>query len=137
MRKTFTALTLLLLAWFAMPLLAQAPAESPCPNVNAIGPESVEAKASITITASVSGGDSNVTPTYNWSISDGLISEGQGTSTITIDSSEATSESITATVDVGGYDRECSTSSSVTVSIMAPEADEPPAEDAPEKKPPQ
>jgi hypothetical protein len=37
--------------------------------------------------ASVTGGDENVTPTYNWTVSDGTIDSGQGTSTITIDTS--------------------------------------------------
>ena len=71
----------------------------------------------LTFTANVSGGDNDVTPTYNWSVSAGTISSGQGTSTIIVDTKEAGGMTVTATVDVGGYSRECSTSHSCTASV--------------------
>jgi hypothetical protein len=70
----------------------------------------------LTVTASVRGGGDDVTPTFNWTLSDAVISIGQGTSTITVDTAEQwmRSGSTTATVDVGGYDRVCNTSASST-----------------------
>ncbi|HEX7316054.1 MAG TPA: hypothetical protein VF297_19260 [Pyrinomonadaceae bacterium] len=91
----------------------------PCPTVNVSCPsEPVKPGTPITFTANVSGGDSSVTPTYNWTVSAGTISSGQGTSSITVDTSGLpNNSSVTATVDVGGYDRSCSTSSSCTTGI--------------------
>ena len=65
-----------------------------------------------------------MTPTYNWTVSNGTISSGQGTSTIELDMSGVAGDStVTATVDVGGYSRECPTASSCTTSVMKrPEA---------------
>ncbi len=57
----------------------------PCPTVSVSCPSEVEPNQPITFTASVSGGDPAATWTYNWSVSAGTISSGQGTSTITVD----------------------------------------------------
>ncbi|HST23969.1 MAG TPA: Ig-like domain-containing protein [Blastocatellia bacterium] len=93
-------------------------AQAKCPTVRTSCPDSVKVGDNLTFTANVSGGDNDVTPTYNWSISAGTISSGQGTSTIIVDTKEAGGMTITATVDVGGYSRECSTSNSCTASVM-------------------
>jgi hypothetical protein len=61
----------------------------------------------ITFTASVSGGDPEATFTYNWTVSAGTISSGQGTSTITVDTTSVAGQSSTATVSLGGYDPKC------------------------------
>ena len=88
----------------------------PCPTVTVSCPDTGVAGTPVTFTANVSGGDPNVTPTFNWTVSAGTISSGQGTSSITVDTTGVTG-TITATVDVGGYDRSCSTSNSCTVSF--------------------
>jgi hypothetical protein len=88
-----------------------------CPMLNVSGPDSVPESQPITATANLSGGDPNVTPTYNWTITAGTISSGQGTSSISIDTTGIGNQSVTATVDVGGYPRECSASNSVTTSV--------------------
>ena len=72
----------------------------------------------MTFTANVSGGGPHVTPTFNWTVSAGTISSGQGTSSITVDTT-GVSGTITATVEVGGYDRSCSASASCTTSFPA------------------
>lgn len=111
-RHFIAALVLLM----AFPASAQVAAVS-CPTVNVSCPDSVEAGEELTFTASVSGRDASVDPTYNWTISAGTISSGQGTSTIVVDTTEAGGMTITATVDVGGFPRECSTSQSCTTSV--------------------
>ncbi|HYC88499.1 MAG TPA: Ig-like domain-containing protein [Thermoanaerobaculia bacterium] len=82
-------------------------------------PDDVQAGAELRFTAHVSGGDAGVTPTYNWTVSAGAIASGQGTSTISVDTSGTGGQTITATVDVGGYDRACSTAHSCTASVAA------------------
>lgn len=92
------------------------PTPVPCPSIRTISPDTVNAGQSLTFTANVNGGDPNVTPTYNWTVSAGAISSGQGTSTITVDTT-GVSSTITATVDVGGFTRDCSTSNSGTTYV--------------------
>jgi hypothetical protein len=90
-----------------------------CPVVKLSCPDTVYVGEKLTFTADVQGGDKNVTPTYNWTVSASLIESGQGTATIEVNTSDVTSDTtVTATVDVGGFDRECSTSASCTASIM-------------------
>jgi PKD-like domain len=120
----FFALSLvMLISTIATPLplyesAGGANAQANCPTVRTSCPDSVKVGEALTITANVSGGDKEVTPTYNWTVSAGTISSGQGTSTITVETQEAGGGTITATVDVGGYGRECSTAHSCTTSVI-------------------
>jgi hypothetical protein len=107
-------ITIMLLLFAAFNVSAQ-PAS--CPTVNVSCPDTVKDGADLTFTADVSGGPSGVTPTYNWTVSAGSIKSGQGTSTIEVDTADTGGQTITATVDVGGFDRKCSTSSSCTASV--------------------
>jgi hypothetical protein len=93
-----------------------------CPTVAVSCPDTITRPGEpVTFTANVSGGDTAVTPTFNWTVSAGTISSGQGTSSITVDTTGlAGGSSITATVDVGGYDRTCSTSASCTTGVTVP-----------------
>jgi hypothetical protein len=93
------------------------PTPPPCPTVNVSCPDTVTPGQPLTFTANVSGGDPNVTATYNWTVSAGTITGGQGTSSITVDTTGAGGQSITATVNVGGYDRTCNTSASCTAGV--------------------
>ena len=92
-------------------------ATASCPAVRVSCPDSVQVGADLTFTANVSGGPSGVTPTYNWTVSAGSIKSGQGTSTIEVDTTGTGGQTVTATVDVGGFARECSTSQSCTTSV--------------------
>lgn len=62
---------------------------------------------SMTFTANVSGGSaSNLT--YNWTVSAGTITSGQGTPSITVATTrEMANSNVTATVEVGGQDAAC------------------------------
>ncbi len=92
-------------------------ADAGCPVVKVSCPDSVQVGADLTFTADVSGGPSDITPTFNWAVSAGSIKSGQGTSTIEVDTTGIGGQTVTATVDVGGFARECSTSSSCTTSV--------------------
>lgn len=99
----------------------QKPAQPKCPVTKVACPDSVNVKDKLKFTAQVSGGDANVTPTYNWTVSAGSIESGQGTSTVDVDTSEVAPDStITATVELGGFGRDCgygSTAASCTTII--------------------
>ena len=93
----------------------------PCPTVSVSCPSDVEAGQPITFTASVSGGEAGFSPTYNWSVSAGTITSGQGTSTITVDTTNIGGQSVTATVSIGGADPSCTgTTASCTSSVRPP-----------------
>jgi hypothetical protein len=91
----------------------------PCPTVSVSCPSEVDAGAPITFTASLAGETGGATPTYNWSVSAGTISSGQGTSTITVDTA-GVATSVTATVSVGGLDPSCNATSSCTTGVKPP-----------------
>ncbi|MFL6276717.1 MAG: hypothetical protein ACJ74G_16130 [Blastocatellia bacterium] len=130
-RRLFAVLVIMVVCLFSGAATsfhtAAQPQQGKCPTTKVSCPDMVNAGEPLTMTANVSGGDQNVTPTYNWAVSAGTISSGQGTSTITVDTSGLTeNSSVTATVDLGGFDRECgygSTAGSCTTSVMKkPEA---------------
>lgn len=118
--RRFFALLLVFSAIFITGAVSAQQKPAPkCPTVRVSCPDQVKQGEPITFTADVNGGDPNVTPTFNWTVSASGIESGQGTSSITVDTKEVKAgTTITATVDVGGYDRECSTSSSCTTSIV-------------------
>jgi len=117
-RRAVLCLTAVLLLATAMNASGQ-DASPNCPAVHVSCPDSVKVGEDLTFTADVSGGPSDITPTYNWSVSAGSIKSGQGTSTIVVDTTDTGGQTITATADVGGFARECSTSSSCTASVEA------------------
>lgn len=88
-----------------------------CPNVTVSCTDTVDVGSPITYTASVSSGPDNMTATYNWSVSAGTITSGQGTSTITVDTAGLGGQSVTATVSIGGADPSCTTTASCTTSV--------------------
>jgi hypothetical protein len=78
-----------------------------CPTLSVTGPSgTVQPGESMTFTANVSGGtQENIT--FNWSVSQGTISSGQGTPSITVDTTGLDDTTITATVEIGGTVPEC------------------------------
>jgi hypothetical protein len=90
----------------------------PCPTISVSCPSDVEQGAPITFTASVVGGTGS--PTYNWSVSAGTITSGQGTSTITVDTAGIGGQTVTATVDIGGLDPACARTASCSTGVKPP-----------------
>jgi hypothetical protein len=89
----------------------------PCPTVNVSCPSDVDQGQPITFTASYNG-SGNVT--YNWSVSAGTISSGQGTSSISVDTTGIGGQTVTATVEIGGMAPECTRTASCTTSVKTP-----------------
>jgi hypothetical protein len=81
--------------------------ECSCPTISGTGPSGATYPGdTMTFTANVSGG-SQSSVTYNWSVSNGSITEGQGTPVIRVSTAGLSNTNITATVDVGGTDPSC------------------------------
>src|SRR5258705_8817221 len=55
--------------------------------------------------------------TYNWSVSAGTISGGQGTSSITVDTAGLGGQTVTATVELGGLDPSCARTASCSTQV--------------------
>lgn len=73
-----------------------------CPTISVSGPtDAVDTGTPMTFTANVSGG-SQTSVTYNWTVSAGSITSGQGTPSITVDTAGLAGQTVTATVDIGG-----------------------------------
>jgi len=90
----------------------------PCPTLSISCPtDQVIAGTPATVSANVSGGDPNASITYNWTVSAGTIASGQGTPTITIDTTGLAGNSVTATVEIGGVGPECDRTESCTFQI--------------------
>ncbi|MGI8836827.1 MAG: hypothetical protein ACR2H4_09340 [Pyrinomonadaceae bacterium] len=94
------------------------PTPPTCPTVGIICPDQVVLGQPLTISSNVTGGSGNVTPIYNWTISSGTIIDGQGTSTIRVDTTGLAGQNVTATLSMGGYPIDCS--STCTVQFPVP-----------------
>lgn len=90
-----------------------------CPTVTVNCPDVSGSDRRLVFTANVSGGDPNVTPTYNWKVSAGRVVSGLGTRSITLEIPEPYG-AYTGVVEVGGYDRSCQTSTSCSFLIEPP-----------------
>lgn len=81
---------------------AQAQRGDSVPTVSLTCPtEAVESGSPVTLVAAVSG-NTGGSATYNWSVSSGMISSGQGTPVITIETNDLYSTTVTATLNLGG-----------------------------------
>lgn len=88
-----------------------------CPTVEISCPTNIGFDQPLTFSARVSGGNPPVSPVYNWTVSAGTIVEGQGTSSIRVDTSGLAGQTVKATLSMGGYTIECSSSCSASVPI--------------------
>jgi hypothetical protein len=93
-----------------------------CPQLVIACPlETVEQDTQLRFSALVAGDDPSVALTYSWSLSNGRISEGQGTRSIIVDTTGMGGRRITAKVVVGGLGRDCqSTVSCAILVVMKP-----------------
>jgi hypothetical protein len=75
----------------------------------------------ITFALNITGGDPRIQPTILWSTSAGIITEGQGTRRITVDSTgagETPDREIKADIWVGGYSADCVLQASAAVKVI-------------------
>lgn len=89
-----------------------------CPAIEITCPTTVTIDQPLTFSSRYTGGvPANVTPAYNWSVSAGTIIEGQGTSTIKVDTTGLAGQTVRATLSMGGYTLECSADCAVTIPL--------------------
>lgn len=92
----------------------------PCPEISISCPTGdVQPGSPATVSVNVSGGG-NPSVTYNWSVSAGTISSGQGTPSITVDTTGLDGQTVTATVEVGGLPPECDRTRSCSFTVGTP-----------------
>lgn len=78
-----------------------------CPSVGIICPDQIIAGQPVTFTSNLEGGNGNVPKIYNWTVSSGKIISGQGTKSITVDTTGMEGRALTASLAMAGYDEEC------------------------------
>jgi hypothetical protein len=88
-----------------------------CPTFNVTCPSEVEDGSPATFSATFTQGTPQVSETYNWTVSAGTITSGQGTSTITVDTKGTGGQTITATVEIGGLDPTCNRTTSCSTPV--------------------
>jgi hypothetical protein len=88
-----------------------------CPTLTVNCPSDVEDGSPATFTANFQQGTPVVSETYNWTVSAGTITSGQGTSSITVDTKGVGGSTITATVEIGGVDPTCNRTASCSVAV--------------------
>jgi hypothetical protein len=111
----------LMMGLFTICSVAQSPKPAACPTLAFVNPAyEVEAAKPVTLTVKVTGLSPNDSVTYNWTVSAGMISSGQGTDKIEIDTKEVeVNGTITATLEVGGIAPECDRVKSHTIEVIA------------------
>jgi hypothetical protein len=88
-----------------------------CPTVSVSCADEVEDGRMASFTTNVAIGEPSNPLTYTWTVTGGKIVEGQGTSSIKVDSKGLQDKTITATVDVGGIDTSCNRTASCSTPI--------------------
>jgi hypothetical protein len=90
-----------------------------CPTISSSCPDAVDQGQPITFTANVGAGTPPAT-SYNWTVSAGTITSGQGTTSITVSTDNIGGQSVTATLEVGGVDPSCGRTTSCTTAVRTP-----------------
>ena len=93
------------------------PVKPVCPTAEIICPTDIAVDQPLTFGSNISGGNSGVAPVYNWSVSAGTITDGQGTPTIRVDTTGLAGQTVKATLTMAGYPMDCSASCAVSIPI--------------------
>lgn len=89
-----------------------------CPAIEIVCPTTIGIDQPLTFSSRYSGGvPANINPAYNWTISAGTIIEGQGTSTIKVDTTGLAGQTVRASLSMGGYTLECAADCGVTIPL--------------------
>ena len=88
-----------------------------CPTVALSCRDTVEAGTILTFTATVGVGLNK--PTFKWTVSEGKIVSGQGTSYVNVDTSNLEGKIVTATFELGGDDPACPNTASCSTQVVA------------------
>ena len=118
------------LAPIVLPIIEKQPANKPlqppvkqnlipdCPGISVTCPAAVGGgNKPVRFIASVTGGKPLSELSYNWSVSKGRISQGQGTAVIEVEVTGVDLEGLTATVEVNGFAPDCARNASCSLAI--------------------
>jgi hypothetical protein len=96
------------------------PPQPVCPTINISCPESVKEGQSAVFSTTITAGTPapGTTPTYEWTVTAGKIISGQGTPSITVDTTGLSGQTIRANVNLTGYGVPCPATCSVAIPIM-------------------
>lgn len=99
-----------------------APVVAPCPQIQVqTATQPVREGTPVAFTAVLTGGDPAVSPILSWTTSSGVVANGQGTRSISVDTTGAgVDRQIIADLLIGGYSAECTNQATATVAIAAP-----------------
>jgi hypothetical protein len=89
-----------------------------CPALSVTCPTEVDEGQPAAFTANLTQGTPVISETYKWTVSAGTITNGEGTSSITVDTTGIGGGVVTATVEVGGIDPSCNRTASCTVAVQ-------------------
>lgn len=94
-----------------------------CPTVSVSCPANPDLNQPFDFTATVAGGDPDISPTYHWEAANAEIIAGQGTPAIRVKRDKC--QTVTATLRIGGFDPICSRTASCSTTtchtLPAPE----------------
>jgi hypothetical protein len=94
-----------------------APVRPVCPAIEVTCPTAVGIDQPLTFTSRSTGGTPSVTPAYNWTVSAGTITAGQGTDTITVDTTGLAGQTVRASLSMGGYNLDCAADCVVSIPV--------------------
>lgn len=78
-----------------------------CPSIVISCPDTVRVGEAITFNASVTNLATGITPQYQWTVSGGTITSGQGTTSITVDTTGLAGQPVNARLSVLGFNLDC------------------------------
>lgn len=118
---------LLLITALALPALALPPRRGDaartarqCPEIKVSCPDAASPGGELEFNAAVDAAAADVKFTYNWELSAGAISAGQGASSLKADTTGLSGgQTVTATVEVGGLAAGCARKASCTTALMS------------------
>ncbi|HYO90630.1 MAG TPA: hypothetical protein VEQ40_03310 [Pyrinomonadaceae bacterium] len=79
----------------------------PCPSIVISCPDTVRVGEAITFNANVTNLATGITPIYQWTVSAGTITGGQGTTSITVDTTGLAGQPVNARLSVAGFNLDC------------------------------
>ena len=94
-----------------------APSKPVCPAIEIECPTSVGIDQPLTFRSTATGGNPASPPVFSWTVSPGTIIEGQGTSTIRVDTTGLAGQTVRASLSIGGYTIECAADCAVSIPL--------------------
>ena len=89
-----------------------------CPTIAVTCRDEAEVGTAVTFTAITQVGKPESKLTFRWTVSAGTIMEGQGTESIKVDTKNLAGKTVTATIEVDGFDAGCNNTASCSTPIV-------------------